>query len=570
MVNPIFKKVINILIEKNEESLSIENLGGDNKFLLLTELKNRHTTKEKKTKREIFGESSSDEEILKELNTIGFSKQDIVSVIEEMGINYIDLQNIHISNEVAESMDIDILKAKLLLPYYLNNSTGEAFFASADITETSDKEIVREKLGQTGYGKVKFFFAFKHEIEQKFNYFKSGVEGEEINDVKEDEEKARRFLYSKINEAIELNASDIHFEPQKKQVKIRYRVDGVLLNEGRTRIINSNLSYDEYSKVVNASKIQGGMDISEKRKPQDGRIKDYMYRNNYYDIRVSIVTTIFGEKVVMRILSKDLNISNFKSLGFEEDEVLAIKKILSKKNGIVLLGGATGSGKTTTLYTMIDHISSDEINISTVEDPVERNIEGVNHIQVTEQVGFGDILRSLLRQDPDVIVVGEVRDSETAELSIKAALTGHLVIATIHANNSADIVSRLVNLDIEKYLIAGTAVGYVSQRLARKLCEHCKEEAILGVDEKKWLEKMKEKYQDISTDTIYMSKGCDKCNKTGYKGRTALVELIEITDDLREQIESGKNIKSANSLEKAGLKKIFRGITSVKEILRVV
>lgn len=324
------------------------------------------------------------------------------------------------------------------------------------------------------------------------------------------------------------------------------------------------------------------MDVSQSRKSQDGRIDNYEYNGELYDIRVSSVNTIYGEKFVMRLIKKSSETVSFENLGFTEENQEKVKRMLKNQNGIIYLAGATGSGKSTTLYTMIDEIEDETVNIYTIENPVEKSIDNVNQIQIDEAAGtdYPTILSALLRQDPNVIVVGEIRDTETAELSIRASLTGHLVMATIHANNAVDSISRLIDMGVESYLIGASSVGMLSQRLVRKLCEHCKvKRDTLYPHETLWIENVRKDFDyEVEKELghyIYGPGGCEHCNN-GYKGRLATVEALEVDETLRSMISNKEHsdkinqyLKTINykNLKYDGITKALNGITSIEELM---
>jgi type II secretory ATPase GspE/PulE/Tfp pilus assembly ATPase PilB-like protein len=300
-----------------------------------------------------------------------------------------------------------------------------------------------------------------------------------------------------------------------------------------------------------------------------------------YDLRVSILLTSHGEKAVIRVFNKESRITDFAGLGFSPDDETAIKKMLSSAYGIVYLGGPTGSGKTTTLYAMIEHKNSDKINIYTIEDPVEKTIPGVNQIQVEPKTGVGypEILRALLRQDPDILVVGEIRDQETADLSVRSSLTGHLVLSTVHANNALDIINRLYNMSVEPYLLSATALGFISQRLVRVLCPRCKQEVKPSPPEIIWLEQLSSVYGVDTNKTFYGPMGCPACNNIGYKGRLAVAEVLSVTSREQKECLAARDIISLCDtslkngfapLDLAGFLKASSGSTSVREVMRVL
>jgi type IV pilus assembly protein PilB len=372
--------------------------------------------------------------------------------------------------------------------------------------------------------------------------------------------------------AISKGASDIHIEPYEKEYRIRYRIDGILYN-----IMTPPLKMRDA--ITSRIKIMAKLDIAEKRLPQDGRIKIRFSDNGTpkdIDFRVSCLPTLFGEKIVMRLLDKSKLMLDMTKLGFEEESLNKLETAISKPWGMVLVTGPTGSGKTNTLYSSIAKINSPETNIMTAEDPVEFNLLGVNQVQVRENIGlnFAAALRSFLRQDPNIILVGEIRDFETAEIAVKAALTGHLVLSTLHTNDAPSTINRLMNMGIEPFLVASSLNLVCAQRLVRRVCSNCKVEDPVAPQA---LEQMGYTADDARTVTPFKGAGCEKCNKTGYKGRVGLYEVMEITDELRELILVGASALELRrkaveegmiTLRGSGLRKVKLGVTSLEEVLR--
>ncbi|MCS7262491.1 MAG: GspE/PulE family protein [Aquificaceae bacterium] len=376
-----------------------------------------------------------------------------------------------------------------------------------------------------------------------------------------------------ITEAVNLGASDIHIEPQEKKLQVRYRVDGVLkvYHEFPTRIKDS---------LVARFKIMSNLDIAEKRKPQDGRIRTRI-KGKKIDLRVSTVPTVYGEKTVMRIqeAEKYLNVK-LDDLGFEPDDLEKFRKAIWTPWGMVLVTGPTGSGKTTTLYASLMERNSPEVNIMTAEDPVEVSIPGLNQVQVNERIGFtfASALRAFLRQDPDIILIGEIRDRETAEIGIKASLTGHLVFSTLHTNDAPSSITRLVDMGIEPFLVGSSVILIVAQRLLRKLCPRCK---LVDDTPREVLYRLGVLKSPDESIVIYKAKpeGCPNCNGTGYKGRTAVHEILQIDEELRKLIVKGATAeeirdlarkKGMRTLYEAGMLKVRKGITSIEEVERVL
>ncbi len=370
-------------------------------------------------------------------------------------------------------------------------------------------------------------------------------------------------------DAIKKGASDIHVEPYEKFMRIRFRLDGMLQEVMKPPVRLKNA-------LVSRLKIMAKLDIAERRLPQDGRIKLRIQGGKEVEFRVSVLPTLFGEKVVMRILDKSTLQLDMTKLGFEEGALKNFKESIYKPWGMVLVTGPTGSGKTTTLYSAISELNRIDCNISTAEDPVEFNIPGINQVQMHEEIGltFASALRSFLRQDPDIILVGEIRDFETAEIAIKAALTGHLVLSTLHTNDAPSTINRLLNMGIEPFLVASSVNLIVAQRLARKVCNACRERDDIAIET---LLQMGMDPETASKAQCTRGKGCPSCGNTGFKGRVALYEVMPITDSLRELIlmgASANEIKAEainqgmKTLRQSGLTKILDGTTSVSEILR--
>ena len=372
--------------------------------------------------------------------------------------------------------------------------------------------------------------------------------------------------------AISKGASDIHIEPYEKEYRVRYRIDGILYN-----VMAPSLKLRDA--VTSRIKIMAKLDIAEKRLPQDGRIKIRFVDNvtpKDIDFRVSCLPTLFGEKIVMRLLDRTKLMLDMTKLGFESVPLQVFEMAIRKPWGMVLVTGPTGSGKTNTLYSAIARINTSETNIMTAEDPVEFNLVGVNQVHVRENIGlnFAAALRSFLRQDPNIILVGEIRDFETAEIAVKAALTGHLVLSTLHTNDAPSTVNRLMNMGIEPFLVASSLNLVCAQRLVRRVCSHCKVVEPVAAHA---LEQMGFTGDDARTVRPFKGSGCDKCNKTGYKGRVGLYEVMEITDELRELILVGASSLELRrkavdggmmTLRGSGLQKIKDGVTSLEEVLR--
>ena len=403
-----------------------------------------------------------------------------------------------------------------------------------------------------------------------------GEEGQEIDlsDLTKSSESAPIIKVSNLIliEALKAGASDIHVEPYEKEFRVRFRVDGILHNimalPMRTR-----------DPLISRLKIMAKLDISEKRLPQDGRIKIRLRveeRSRDLDLRVSSVPTHFGEKVVMRLLDKSKLQLDMTALGFDQEPLRRFKDAIDRPYGIVLVTGPTGSGKTNTLYSAIAALNDPTVNIMTAEDPIEFNLAGINQVQMKEQIGltFASALRSFLRQDPDIILVGEVRDFETAEIAVKAALTGHLVLSTLHTNDAPSTINRLMNMGIEPFLVATSVNCICAQRLVRRICTQCPEEVETPPQ---MLIQVGFAPDEVKTVKIKRGRGCERCNQTGYKGRVGLFEVLQFSDEIRDMILSGassielkrKAIEEGMvSLRMSGLQKIREGATTLEEVLR--
>lgn len=371
-----------------------------------------------------------------------------------------------------------------------------------------------------------------------------------------------------LSDAIKKGSSDIHIEAYEKKFRVRYRIDGVLYE-----VMNPPLKLK--AALTSRLKIMAELDIAERRLPQDGRIKLKM-KNREIDLRVSTLPCLFGEKVVLRILDKGALSFDLKKLGFEQEAMDDLIKAIHSPFGMVLVTGPTGSGKSTTLYSALQQINEVGVNIMTAEDPVEYNMFGVNQVQMKEEIGlnFAAALRSFLRQDPDVVLVGEIRDYETAEIAVKAALTGHLVLSTLHTNDAPSTITRLLNMGIEPFLVASSVVIIIAQRLVRRICKECKEEEKIHASV---LQDIGFSEQEANTMVCYKGKGCPNCNDTGYRGRVALYEVMPVREDIRELILEGASATEIKkkavaggmkTLRMSGLTKLKEGVTTVDEILR--
>lgn len=371
-----------------------------------------------------------------------------------------------------------------------------------------------------------------------------------------------------IIDAVKHGGSDIHFDPTETDLMVRIRIDGSLLEYAKVpATVKKNL--------ITRIKIISGMNITETRLPQDGAIKG-LIENLDVDLRVSSLPIVDGEKIVIRILDYRMSTQGLETIGLTKDNYTKINELIKKPNGIIMVTGATGSGKSTTVYSMLQVLNTTERNIITVEDPVEMKIAGINQVQVMSEIGltFGNTLRSILRQDPDIIMIGEIRDDETARIAVRASITGHLVLSTIHTNNSLNTIERLLDMDVERYLLGSALSGIVSQRLVKRLCPKCRQARPTNAYEKNLFKKV----LNMDVEQIYIPGTCNECIN-GYKGRIAVHEVLEINQEIRDAIISNVRKdelrrlvygKDANTLLKDGLIKVMEGFTSIDEILRVI
>ncbi|MCR4287079.1 MAG: type IV-A pilus assembly ATPase PilB [Deltaproteobacteria bacterium] len=526
------------------------------------------------------------------LTRLGFiSEKDLISFLSrQYGIPTIDLTSQEIEHEIVKLIPEDVAKKYQVVPVSRNGST--LVVAMADPSNIFAIDDIKFLTGYNVEPLVASDTAIKAAIEKyyeapeddfEFDGVLSETDDSEMEIVKEEEEvdltdlkkavedapvvKLVNFI---LTDAIKKGASDIHIEPYEKVFRVRYRVDGILHEVMKPPLKLKNA-------MVSRIKIMSQLDIAERRLPQDGRIKLKLGKNKEMDYRVSVLPTLFGEKVVMRLLDKSNLQLDMTKLGFEEKALKDFMGAIHKPWGIVLVTGPTGSGKTTTLYSALADLNKISENISTAEDPVEFNLMGINQVQMHEGIGlnFAASLRSFLRQDPDIIMVGEVRDYETAEIAIKAALTGHLVLSTLHTNDAPSTVNRLLNMGIEPFLVASSCNLILAQRLARKICKDCKEKTQIP---ERTLIDLGASIEDAKKMECSKGKGCATCGGTGYKGRIALYEVMPFTDGLREMVLNGasaaelkkQSVKDGmKSLRMSGITKVAEGVTTIEEILRV-
>ncbi|MFN3412527.1 MAG: type IV-A pilus assembly ATPase PilB [Thermoanaerobaculum sp.] len=532
-------------------------------------------------------------EILQKLGYV--TEDDIIECLShQYGVPSINLRNFDIDPAVAKLIPeeqarkhniIAILKTGQTLTVAMADPTN--IYAIDDITFSTgfkvDPVVASEEAIREAVDKV---YGSSKELELKKVMEDLATVDEEALELLEEEEELDiaelakesteapvvRLVNIILTDAIKRNASDIHIEPYEKTFRVRYRIDGIL-----QEIMTPPLRLKDA--ITSRIKILAKLDIAEKRLPQDGRIKlkaKVEGRTRELDYRVSTVPTLFGEKVVLRLLDKENLRLDMTKLGFEKSSLKKFEDAILKPYGMVLVTGPTGSGKTNTLYSAISRINTPEVNIMTAEDPVEFQLPGVNQVQMKESIGlnFAAALRAFLRQDPNIILVGEIRDFETAEIAIKAALTGHLVLSTLHTNDAPSTISRLMNMGIEPFLVATSVNVIAAQRLVRRICSNCKEEVEVPIQ---GLLSVGFSEAEAHSLKVYRGRGCDRCGNTGYKGRVGLFEVMEITEDIRELILSGATVVELRrkaieegmiTLRQSGLHKIREGITTIEEVVR--
>ncbi len=523
------------------------------------------------------------------------SEEDIIECLShQFGVPSINLRHFEIDEAVAKLVPVDLLRKYNVIPV---NKTGATLtVAMADPTNIFAMDEITFMTGYRVEPVVASEEAIRAAIDRHFGSSREIELKKVMEDLSQVDEAALELLEESedvdlqaleaesseapvvrlvniiLTDAIKRGASDVHIEPYEKVFRVRYRIDGIL-NEVMTPPLRLK------DAIVSRIKILSKLDIAEKRLPQDGRIKLKVKvegKARDLDFRVSTLPTLFGEKVVLRLLDKENLQLDLTKLGFEKSSLKRFEDAILKPYGMVLVTGPTGSGKTNTLYSALSRINTPTVNILTAEDPVEFQLPGINQVQMKEAIGlnFAAALRSFLRQDPNIVLVGEIRDFETAEIAVKAALTGHLVLSTLHTNDAPSTVSRLMNMGIEPFLVATSVNIIAAQRLVRRICSHCKEEAEAPVQA---LLSVGFSEAEAPTLRLYRGRGCDRCNGTGYKGRVGLFEVMDLTEDIRELILSGatavelrrKAIEEGMiTLRQSGLQKIRDGVTTIDEVVR--
>lgn len=504
-------------------------------------------------------------EVLIDLNIL--TEEEILDAIEEQtGIKKINLNEIGFDRRVIKLISQNLCEKYILIPFDINENKIKVamsdplnIYAIDDLSISTGFEVESyisnksdiNKFIQLYYSSEQMNKAAEELSRESLEYKAMSIEVEEIDDVKN--APVVKMIEYLFRNSVEMRASDIHIEPFENEVKIRYRIDGQL------QTVNS-LQKESLGPLVTRIKILAGLDITEKRLPQDGRIITKI-DNQDVDLRVSILPVVNGEKIVIRILNKNSYKIEKQQLGMSEANLKKLYNIISKPNGIVLVTGPTGSGKSTTLYTILNELNSDKSNIVTIEDPVEYTMHGINQVNVNSKTGltFAKGLRSILRQDPDIVMIGEIRDEETAKVAVKAAITGHLVISTLHTNDAPSTITRLIDMGVEPYLVSTAITGVIAQRLVKRICEHCKESYEANIYEKSILG------EDIDKSLIlYKGSGCGYCNNTGFKGRTGIYEIMEIEREHKDIITTTNNINKLKDLA------IQKGMSTLKEECKIL
>lgn len=539
--------------------------------------------------------ASTNEPLQKILVQMGYvSEKDITEVIgKQMGVEFVDLDEIELEPDMVRSIPEHLAQRYKVVPVAQKNNrltlamvdplnviaiddirlitgfdiepviaTEESILKTINrqfgVTDLAEVQETVKDISATDFGPVEVEEAVEEEIA--------------LDKLKEmvDEAPIVRVVNLIISQAINDQASDIHIEPEYKQVRVRYRVDGVLHD------VMTPPKHIQ-APMISRIKIMANLDIAERRVPQDGKIH-LRHDNREFDLRVSTVPTIHGEKVVMRILDKTSVLLGLNKLGFYRDTQEIFEHCVEKPYGMLLVTGPTGSGKSTTLYSCLNKLNTESVNILTIEDPVEYQLPGINQVQINEKAGltYPFALRAFLRQDPDIIMVGEIRDTETAKIAIEAALTGHLVMSTLHTNDSAGAATRLVEMGVEPFLCASSVIAILAQRLSRLICPNCKEAYTPPIESIKQFGLAAFTDSDIA---FHRGRGCDHCKMTGYRGRTGIFELLHVTDRIRSLIlqrASTAEIRQAaveegmKTMQDDGLRKVLDGVTTIEECLRVV
>ena len=543
---------------------------------ILTEEQLEEALKAAKAENKKIGEAITD---------LGFAtEQDIAEALSsQLGFEYVNLSTVHIPDNVLSLINESVLRKHLMIPYaFVPNTINQVKVAMVDPMDMSaidDFSIVTNLLVVPSvattrdilialdryYGDTETIKAAQEYAREREDLAAKLAEGD-LSSQDVQSSPVVQLVTSMVEQAARQRASDIHIEAKEDSVRVRFRIDGSLYEK-------FTYSIHLLPAIMARLKIIGGMDIAEKRKPQDGRFTILVDKREY-DIRVSVLPTVYGEKCVMRLAQKKALTRNKSELGFSPSELRAFDDILKNPNGILLVTGPTGSGKSTTLYTALSELNKEDVNIVTVEDPVEANIDGINQVQVNvkAELTFASALRSILRQDPDIIMIGEIRDGETAQIAVQASITGHLVVSTLHTNSAAGSISRLINMGVEGYLLADSLVGIIAQRLVRRLCPYCKKPHLITDTERRIMGIR----ADVNPE-IYEPVGCERCDNTGYSGRIGIYEIMKITPPLKELISKNASVselkqmgmrEGMHTLRQSATMLVIKGITSVHEMIK--
>lgn len=504
------------------------------------------------------------------------TEQQMIEVLEfQLGIPHVELYRQNIETKVINLIPQKLAEQHQVLPIQVDGS--KLVIAMADpldyyaidelrmATGLRIQPVIASKDELTRA--IKRYYALQDSIEQINRNLQPQEEDSKLVQA-DDDSPVVRTVNQIITQAVQMGASDVHIDPQEDSLRIRYRVDGIMRTE---RTLPPNMQ-----NVINARvKIMGNMNVAERRLPQDGRLEmDVEFRK--VDIRISTLPTIHGEKVVLRILDLGNSLTDLDNLGLSPNNYQLLLRAISQSNGVVFITGPTGSGKTTTLYSAMSRLNKEEVNIITIEDPVEYQLQGINQVQVNAVTGlsFARGLRSILRQDPNIVMVGEIRDVETAEIAVRAAMTGHLVLSTLHSNSAVNSITRLIDMGVEPFLVASSITCIVAQRLVRRVCNHCAEPYVPTEDEAAMLAE-----RGLAMDKLRKGRGCEKCGRTGYLGRMAIHEILEVDSTLRSMIMQKKADNEYTtygetvglvSLQRDGMEKVAAGQTTLIEIYRVL
>ncbi|MGF1635222.1 MAG: GspE/PulE family protein [Phycisphaerae bacterium] len=513
-----------------------------------------------------------------------------IAVAAQKGYELVDLATVKVDEEAIKAVPAQIAQTNKVLPLKYDKDKNRLVVAMASVDNFRALDDLRSLMGFEVTARIGDAALIEKQLAKHYNAAAEGLstvlgefEGDasladlknrgesiDLDALKDAAESSpvKKLINLVLLQAIKDKASDIHFEPFEDEFKMRYRIDGVLYEMMPPP---SHIAAAISSRI----KVMANLDIAERRMPQDGRI-ELNVNNQPVDLRVSVLPTMFGESVVMRVLDRSNVSLDLDKIGLQDDELTTVRSLISRPNGIVIVTGPTGSGKTTTLYSALRELNDPATKLITAEDPVEYDIDGIVQCQINTGIDltFGRILRSMLRQDPDIILIGEIRDRETAEIAVQASLTGHLVFSTLHTNDAPSSIARLLDLGMEPFLVTATLEGVIAQRLVRRICSSCKTEYTPALEQ---LMELGLTPDDVQGRAFYYGKGCDACNITGYRGRNGIFEMMTLDDDMRDMIvarastqvlrEEAKK-RGMRTLRQAGLRLIYDGITTIEEVVR--